>query len=388
MVYLLIVIQSTPTSSVEVYRHVADKLSSVSLTELVASEVQLLGGTSVNMNRLDRLVRVDWALRLLFRCNKLLLTGLQFCWLSLVELHLHAQVLLVRTMNEIIIHKVTLVVNWLLNCYLLWFHIEPIWWPVLLHHRLHIPLPGSLLALHGCMNTDIMLEVCEVILLSKGRWGCCGVLGHLWSRINHRLHLRKSWILVCVSTWYWADASSMSLHLAQLSRLLLKFLGSSHSQIIIKNPVDLVAWPIRAPYWPLVETFLLPLRYIPLLWAWSVIHRGLLVCGELIHLLKRLYELAELLLSYQILSCLLWFHWNNHEQLLLGRVFMLNTLIVGHKLGPELWPNSLCRIDSHFRNHQLLSVFWSSLNSLNSSGTLKNTPMLIMRSTLSVNHIL
>ena len=59
MVYLLIVIQSTPTSSVEVYRHVADKLSSISLTELVASEVQLLGGTSVNMNRLDRLVRVD-----------------------------------------------------------------------------------------------------------------------------------------------------------------------------------------------------------------------------------------------------------------------------------------------------------------------------------------
>ena len=59
MVYLLIVIQSTPTSSVVVYRHVADKLSSVSLTELVASEVQLLGGTSVNMNRLDRLVRVD-----------------------------------------------------------------------------------------------------------------------------------------------------------------------------------------------------------------------------------------------------------------------------------------------------------------------------------------
>ena len=59
MVYLLIVIQSTTTSSVEVYRHVADKLSSVSLTELVASEVQLLGGTSVNMNRLDRLVGVD-----------------------------------------------------------------------------------------------------------------------------------------------------------------------------------------------------------------------------------------------------------------------------------------------------------------------------------------
>ena len=59
MVYLLIVIQSTPTSSVEVYRHVADKLSSVSLTELVASKVQLLGGTSVNMNRLDRLVLVD-----------------------------------------------------------------------------------------------------------------------------------------------------------------------------------------------------------------------------------------------------------------------------------------------------------------------------------------
>ena len=59
MVYLLIVIQSTTTSSVEVYRHVADKLSSISLTELVASEVQLLGGTSVNMNRLDRLVRVD-----------------------------------------------------------------------------------------------------------------------------------------------------------------------------------------------------------------------------------------------------------------------------------------------------------------------------------------
>ena len=59
MVYLLIVIQSTPTSSVEVYRHVADKLSSISLTELVASEVQLLGGTSVNMTRLDRLVRVN-----------------------------------------------------------------------------------------------------------------------------------------------------------------------------------------------------------------------------------------------------------------------------------------------------------------------------------------
>ena len=59
IVYLLIVIQSTPTSSVEVYRHVADKLSSVSLTELVASEVQLLGGTSVNMSRLDRLVGVD-----------------------------------------------------------------------------------------------------------------------------------------------------------------------------------------------------------------------------------------------------------------------------------------------------------------------------------------
>ena len=59
MVYLLIVIQSTTTSSVEVYRHVADKLSSISLTELVASEVQLLGGTSVNMNRLDRLVGVD-----------------------------------------------------------------------------------------------------------------------------------------------------------------------------------------------------------------------------------------------------------------------------------------------------------------------------------------
>ena len=59
MVYLLIVIQSTPTSSVEVYRHVADKLSSVSLTELVTSEVQILGGTSVDMNRLDRLVGVD-----------------------------------------------------------------------------------------------------------------------------------------------------------------------------------------------------------------------------------------------------------------------------------------------------------------------------------------
>ena len=129
---------------------------------------------------------------------------------------------------------------------------------MLLHHGLHVPLPGSLLALHGSINTDIVLYIGKVILLGKGGGRGCAIEGHLWPRISGRLHLRKSWILVLEFGWYRAYATTVSLHVIRLS-MLLKFLGIANSHIISGSSVDLVAWPIRAPYRSLMDSFLLPL---------------------------------------------------------------------------------------------------------------------------------
>ena len=67
VIYLLIVLHSASSCPVEMYSHVADELPCVSLVELVAGKVELLGGTPIHMHRLDWLVGVDRPLWLLLR---------------------------------------------------------------------------------------------------------------------------------------------------------------------------------------------------------------------------------------------------------------------------------------------------------------------------------
>ena len=241
---------------------------------------------------------------------------------------------------------------------------------MLLHHLLHISLPSNLLILQSIGSPEVMARVNEIVLLGKSlrnpiieeclrSFSCCWLHGSIDRVLIRMLDLHRN----IATTWY--------LHLIQLPILPLHILVNTHSKIIVAYSIVLIAYSIRASWWPLMQALLLPLWHITLLWPRSIIHWLLLSYWKLILFLEWFHKwLIELLLLNYVFSYLLRFYWSNKELILLWLIFLLYTLVISKKLCPELGARNCCGINSDFWYHQFLSIFWPSVYSLNPSSAL------------------
>ena len=128
--------------------------------------------------------------------------------------------------------------------YLLWAHMKPRRWPMILHHSLPISLPGRLLTLKIVSCPEIVPLIIEIVLLCEGRGSSLLFHKGLRSCSNCILHGSAERMWVRMFGWHRRIKTFWLWHLVHSHISLQQILLHANFKIIISHSILLIVRPI------------------------------------------------------------------------------------------------------------------------------------------------